>query len=131
MKEVTASQRKVESDSKLALEKEKLAWLREQCQESERLTEVNIVVLRNCWRTHTTWQHGQQLVYSCQLRVWLTFWRALRCDWASLKKQSCQFTRWAPQFSMGGDNNIKKFRRLAIFSAGRKILTKHSVNWTM
>ena len=40
MKEVTASQRKVESDSKLALEKEKLAWLREQCQESERLTEV-------------------------------------------------------------------------------------------
>ena len=58
MKEVTASQRKVESDSKLALEKEKLAWLREQCQESERLTEVNIVVLR----AHTTWQHGQQLV---------------------------------------------------------------------
>ena len=40
MKEVTASQRKVESDSKLALEKEKLAWLREQCKESERLTEV-------------------------------------------------------------------------------------------
>ena len=43
MKEVTASQRKVESDSKLALEKEKLAWLREQCQESERLTEVFLV----------------------------------------------------------------------------------------
>ena len=40
MKEVTASQRKAESDSKLALEKEKLAWLREQCHESERLTEV-------------------------------------------------------------------------------------------
>ena len=40
MKEVTASQRKAESDSKLALEKEKLAWLREQCQDSERLTEV-------------------------------------------------------------------------------------------
>ena len=43
MKEVTASQRKAESDSKLALEKEKLAWLREQCHESERLTEVLIV----------------------------------------------------------------------------------------
>jgi len=47
MKEVTASQRKVESDSKLALEKEKLAWLREQCQESERLTEGMVDILES------------------------------------------------------------------------------------
>ena len=52
MKEVTASQRKVESDSKLALEKEKLAWLREQCKESERLTEVFCLMCRRVGVDH-------------------------------------------------------------------------------
>ena len=52
MKEGTASQRKVESDSKLALEKEKLAWLREQCKESERLTEVFCLMCRRVGVDH-------------------------------------------------------------------------------
>ena len=51
MKEVTASQRKAESDSKLALEKEKLAWLREQCHESERLTEVIVGTKFDCYNS--------------------------------------------------------------------------------
>jgi len=42
-----AAQRRAESDAKLQLEKENLAWLREQCQESERLTEGMVDILQS------------------------------------------------------------------------------------
>ena len=47
MKEQSATQRKLESDAKLQLEKENLAWLEEQCAESSRLTEGMVDILES------------------------------------------------------------------------------------
>ena len=44
---VSAAQRKQNSDAKLQLEQEKLAWLREQCEESERLTSGMVEILES------------------------------------------------------------------------------------
>eukprot|EP00092_Neocalanus_flemingeri_P025281 GFUD01027413.1.p1 GENE.GFUD01027413.1~~GFUD01027413.1.p1 ORF type:complete len:729 (+),score=182.30 GFUD01027413.1:43-2229(+) len=45
--ELTPTQRKLDSDAKLQLEKENLAWLKEQCAESERLTSGMVDILES------------------------------------------------------------------------------------
>ena len=45
--ESATSKEKYESDSKLQLEKENLAWLKEQCAESERLTSGMVEILES------------------------------------------------------------------------------------
>ena len=45
--DVTPTQRKHDSDAKLQLEKENLAWLKEQCAESERLTSGMVDILES------------------------------------------------------------------------------------
>jgi exocyst complex protein 7 len=47
MREPTPSQRKAESAARLAAEKERLAWLQEQCAESARLTEGMVDILES------------------------------------------------------------------------------------
>ena len=45
--DMSATQRRLESDAKLQMEKDNLAWLKEQCNESQRLTSGMVDILES------------------------------------------------------------------------------------